>query len=230
MSEIYYSGGYFLVEPTLVNKPYLNEQIYTISNCLANLYPNDALLPGSKQESEKKAIQNRIALQDEDFNKMLLEISNQLGSGLIGWPNVFMNLLSAKQFKAKFLKHLQDVKIVGISIEKKIANNLLQEELQNSKPNQKYSGIVQILSNKIPLDKKGEFLGYDILGYEIMLFHSYVCNGLEKDIVEDLHIELNEKGLINSYVDAKKVIDYINHLDNVAEPAFWAPWRVDEYH
>ena len=60
-------------------------------------------------------------------------------------------------------------------------------------------------------------------------FHSFVCNALENEYLERLHISLNPNGLIDRYDDAVRAADHTN-LDEVgAEPVLWLPWLISEY-
>jgi hypothetical protein len=72
--------------------------------------------------------------------------------------------------------------------------------------------------------------GFEILGEEWgEWFHSFVCNSLENEYVERLHLSLNKNGLIDCYEDAVRATDHTN-LDEVgAEPVLWQPWLISEY-
>ena len=62
--------------------------------------------------------------------------------------------------------------------------------------------------------------------------HSWLCSGLERDMHERFGIRANNKGLLDSYADAKQVYDWI--ADDAmqgarAEPEPYALWLLLAY-
>ncbi len=48
--------------------------------------------------------------------------------------------------------------------------------------------------------ERGSFLRYEILGWDSSSYHSYLCNGLDKDISETHRLRVIDFGIIeNSY-------------------------------
>ena len=72
---------------------------------------------------------------------------------------------------------------------------------------------------------ESRLLGYEILGYELSRFHSFICNSLEQVYFNKLQIKLNENGLIQDIKDAEKAT-VLTNVPNVAEPVLWQPWAV----
>lgn len=72
-------------------------------------------------------------------------------------------------------------------------------------------------------------IGYDVLGYDWGYFHSYLCNGLEKDIYERLGIKPKHNGLYRTYDEVVNIINLIDNEIVEPEPVLWQPWIVCEY-
>jgi hypothetical protein len=74
-----------------------------------------------------------------------------------------------------------------------------------------------------------QILGFEILGFEGDSFHSWLCNGLERDAADNLGIRPNDAGFISSPADAIRVAEYCNRDDVGSEPVLWLPWLAVEY-
>ena len=69
-------------------------------------------------------------------------------------------------------------------------------------------------------------LGGEILGYDGG-FHSYLCNGLEKELRQNFTIRWNDWGLIgNSYGEMRVFADFMKGL---GEPVNWLPYLLFDY-
>ena len=79
-----------------------------------------------------------------------------------------------------------------------------------------------------PNKNDGQFIGYDIIGLEWGGFiHSYLCNGLQKDIAEKFPLTVNDYSLIqNPYEQVKEFADYIQ---GKGEPVYWIPVAMYEH-
>lgn len=67
------------------------------------------------------------------------------------------------------------------------------------------------------------------MGYECGMFHSFLCNGLQKDFNNKLGIRPNEYGFFNKYELAKEAADYVFDEGVGAEPACWQAWMICKY-
>ena len=71
-----------------------------------------------------------------------------------------------------------------------------------------------------------DFLGYEVLCWDIGGFHSFICNGLEKDYEEKLQLIFNENGFFNELDSAVKAVEYTRRDEVGAEPGYWAPFKL----
>lgn len=79
------------------------------------------------------------------------------------------------------------------------------------------------------MESNGSVLGFEILGYDMGTFHSYICNRLEDDYDKEYGFRLNRSGFISTIDEAKKLAEYTNRDDVGAEPVLWLPWVIVKY-
>ncbi|MFK7991439.1 MAG: hypothetical protein AB8I08_35815 [Sandaracinaceae bacterium] len=77
---------------------------------------------------------------------------------------------------------------------------------------------------------EGRSIGFDVLGFDFTGFHSYLCNGLERDFDELLGARPNRYGLIDKLEVARRCAEHCNQEGTGAEPVLWLPWRVVLHH
>ena len=65
--------------------------------------------------------------------------------------------------------------------------------------------------------------GYDILGWDIGGFHSFLCNALHEELPEAV---FNALGLLENKFD--DVADFARRIQGKGEPVLWIPCRVGE--
>jgi hypothetical protein len=142
------------------------------------------------------------------------------------YPQVFTTVELTKEFFRKFLSHITDVEIIGIGL----PENLMKDFLQENTIDKDHFGVEKLILNKNLVDGKDcRMLGYEVLGYENGTFHSYLCNGLEKDYKKHFGFTLNENGFVSSLQEAIRFCDYSNDEELGTEPVLWLPWGIFEY-
>ncbi|MBB4752875.1 hypothetical protein [Actinoplanes lobatus] len=77
----------------------------------------------------------------------------------------------------------------------------------------------------------GTDLGFEVLGFEDGQFHSWICYGFHRDAARELGVRPNERGLITTLADARRVAELANYGDD-AEDGFpevtWFPALITE--
>ena len=73
-----------------------------------------------------------------------------------------------------------------------------------------------------------------LLGFEPLVFNgglscSWLCNGLETTVAEQLGIRPNASGLISTFEEACRCVEFISRDEIGAEPGLWLPWLVIEH-
>lgn len=210
--------GYYIIEPVLRPK-YVSldcTHILSASICICNLHP---LLDGSfwlNHEKEQLKYQNKLKLSSEQFSEMKQMVSDLFNEKKLDIDGRFMYLEDVHNFYNKYLNNLKDLKVIAISFDIRY-KNILYDELKNT-------------SNSLVIEDTqtdGKFLGYEILGWDYGAFHSYLCNSLDKDILERYKLKVNNLGIIqNSY---NELLDFVKYIKDKGEPVIWLPFAIYEY-
>lgn len=227
----YYLGGYYLVKGSEIqesmNKEILPSMIFSISSCICKIYPAICALSQVKSSEEDiDHVKEELNLDNSGFFELQRYVDLLFNSNRFGWPNVFFDINTAREFYTKYLKHMGHIKLLAIGLSKEYADKFLEKE----KPLHGYGkpGVYEILSSRKYMETSKE-LGFEILGYDSGSFHSFICNRLETDYRDRLNIRFNSNGLIELYEEASRASEYTMRNDVEAEPVLWMPWVIYEY-
>lgn len=226
----FYFGGCFLVKLNFQKnwETKYPKIIWSVSNCINKIYPEEwgiswVYTPNKMLEEVKQDLK----INDADFRELQLWVTKKFDDENFGWPNVFMNLKTAREFNNKFLNKIEGVKLISIYLSDFDTDKFLLDEVVPEGIGQ--NGIYENLKQKIDETKEDCCLGYEVLGYEMGSFHSFVCNNLGYDYSNNLGLNFNSKGLIDSYDDAKKALSYTISDELKAEPCNWKIWKIKEF-
>jgi hypothetical protein len=227
------SGGYYIitsvVRPDYMDKELTPDTILSVSECICDLHPETTVLWGRSNEVKRKYAQ-QLNLSHDTFNEIEKWVEDKFEAGIFGFPQVFTTFELAREFLSKFLCHLSDAKIIGIGLPKEYVEEFIEYEESKNKPEENQYGIEKLLLRRIPIEEKdSKMMGYEVLGFEYGTFHSYLCNGLEKDFNKHFKFTLNQNGLIPSLEEAARYCEYSNEEDLGTEPVLWLPWALYVY-
>ncbi len=228
----HYLGGYYLVEglprPAQLSH-FLPPMLWTISSCLCAVYPDTwALTWGSAAPDERDVVRTRLGLDAAGFRTLQAQVDAAFEAERFGWPNVWLDRVSAEEFYRQYLVAVPDVRLLTVALPAIYLDGFLQRH--TPAPGFGACGLYQLLSRRIELAGPAQPLGYEILGVEEGgSCHSFLCNYLEVPYREELQVRFNEYGLIDDYADAVRAADYTNLPTTGAEPVAWYPWLVVEY-
>ncbi len=225
------SAGYFLtrdfVRPDQSSADLLPERLISASECLASFVPATWTLTWVHSSDEAR-LRTAIAfgLSSETLPPVMASATESFGHDW-GWPYVFYTLAAARQFHRSFLSSVPTVRLFGLAL----PQDLLLAFLKAAEPGtgEGATGFLACAKAGQPLEPGGVGIGWEILGFEYGMFHSWLCNGLERDVSQVLSIRPNTNGLIGSLDDARRVADYCGQESVGAEPALWQPWFLVEY-
>jgi hypothetical protein len=144
-----------------------------------------------------------------------------------GWPSCFYSLDAAKGFAADFLAGATGLRLVGLGLHEKHVASFV-EESQPREPREGAPGIATQLAREQPLAPGGELLGWEPLGWDHG-FHSWLCNGLEREVARERGIRPGAWGLLESAEAAEEVAAFAGREETHAEPGLWLPWVLVEY-
>jgi hypothetical protein len=226
----FFVGGYFLVQAIQpedwMNKKLLPAKFWTVSGCICEIYPDLWVFSWSSiSNGDYPKILN---LDNRRFKSLQAWADDLMTKEELGWPNVFLNIATARQLYARYLSHLSDIKLLSIGLSEPHLTEYIEENRPD--PGMGGGGIYKKLQQREFVSDNAIARGFEILGEECEgRFHSFVCNTLETNYHDRLDISLNQHGLIDSYVEAVKAARYTN-LDEVgALPVLWQPWLISEH-
>jgi len=211
-----------------MNKDLLPSQIFTPSSCICNLHPEDICLSWVTDRNETiTAYTKKLSITKEQFEELQENIDSSFNTNKYGWIQMFLEVDEARKYYKKWLTNIPDIKLVAIATSKEHREIFLTEEKSEGE-NLGACGNWLMLEKGVSIDINQGLLGYDVLGFDVCAFHSFICNSLENDFAEKLGIKFNKSGLISSFSEATIAADYAQNPDVGAETALWQPWAIIE--
>ena len=229
----YLSAGYYLILPTprkeYMDRAVVPESVLSVSECICTHYPDISILWGNS-ELKKDRYMEQLGLSLTTFQILEQWIEEHRKTGDMLFPQVFSNSNAAQTFVDRFLNHLPDIRIISIGLPEQYKVDFLEDVAAFSSQNPEPYGVEKMVSQHISPDTDGaKKIGYEVLGFDSGLFHSYLCNGLERDFDHQLNTSLNSHGLIHTFEKADRYSDYCNELGEATEAVLWLPWAIIEY-
>lgn len=229
----YLSAGYYLILPTprkeYMDKAVVHESVLSVSECICTHYPDISILWGNS-ELKKDRYMDQLGLSLTTFQLLEQWIEEHRKIGDMLFPQVFSNLNAAQTFVDRFLNHLPDIRIIIIGLPKQYKVDFLEDIAAFSSKNFEPYGVEKMILQHLSPDMDGaKKIGYEVLGFDSGSFHSYLCNGLERDFNHQFNTSLNSHGLIHTFEEADHYSDYCNELGEATEAVLWLPWAIFEY-
>ena len=229
----YLSAGYYLILPTsrkeYMDKVIVPESVLSVSECICTHYPDISILWGNV-EVKKDRYMEQLGLSLNTFQLLEQWIEEHRKTGDMLFLQVFSNLNAAQMFVNHFLNHLPDIRIISIGLPEQYKVDFLEDVAAYSSKNPEPYGVEKILQRQLPVNMEGaQIIGYEVLGFDSGSFHSYLCNGLERDFSHHFNFSLNSHGLIHTFEEADRYSDYCNELGEATEAVLWLPWAIFEY-
>lgn len=225
------SGGYFIVKPAprapCMDADLLADVIVTATDCIVDLVPESWSIEWSSDtEAARREKGAKFGLEGVELRAFMGWCTSALESGELGWPGVFLDVDVAIRVKREFLSRSTDLVVIGICLPHDLVSGFLDETRPEA--GQGEPGVVAALRSARAPFHRGQPLGYDVLGWEFggCGFHSYICNGLQRDFAKLLGIRPNRWGFFDLLGDARRCADHCNLEATGAEPGIWMPWRV----
>jgi hypothetical protein len=219
--------------PSYVSAELLPARIVSASGCIAPFVPDTWCIEWT-QDTQESRIEDAGAfgLESQDLKEIIEWVTPRFDKS-IRWPNVIIDLETAEKLVCRFLSNLPDVKVLELCLHL----NMVQEFCQEAEPPPQQPGFAPngrqgvhevILEEKLPT-QNGYILGFEPLVFDYSLSCSWLCNSLDTHVEEALGIKPNQHGLIDSFDEAVKSVEYISRDDVGAEPGLWLPWLVIDH-
>lgn len=226
-----YVGGYFLVEKApqqeWMNKSVLPETLLTPSSSICPIHPKDIALGWVHGNDKARAkYRDSLGLSQREYIELQETIDQWFNENKYGWISTFIDLRSAKAFREKYLKNVNNVHLIAVATTQEYMQEFLEEEKPEGNIGESATYIA--LNQRQSVEESWQLLGWDILGHEMGAFWSFIINSLETDFSEKFNISFNEYGLVDSLETANIAAEYVRDPDIGAEPALWQPWAIYE--
>lgn len=203
-SEIFYSGGYFLIrvnphEWKELESDLIPDLVFSLSGCLC---PKFKVSWGWKPGNKLLALKFGIPLTQleafvdwcqTDYMKMM------------DMWSMFYTPDDARQFINRFNVDRKNLYIIGTALPQTIEETEWQE-INDEPP----YGIEKRIAQHLPIEAGGELLGYEVVSFEYANYgHSWLCHYLHEDVNRIFGIRPNKYGLFANLEDAMTVLKWI---------------------
>jgi hypothetical protein len=219
------AGGYFLIRGARPrkNREILPDRVWTPSDAVCTRYPYtwceaDLETPSAKVE---EALSD-LGLDSKDLTEVRSWVASQVRSGRLGDFGVFLDLASAREFAARFIRRSEEVKLLGIGLPAEFVEAFLNEavEYYGDLPT---CGVFQAVNARNATADGGISLGYEPLGYEPCSIPALVNHISEDWPVRRWARHLNDYGIFSDLETCVRVVDA------QVEQAVWSPWLLTDY-
>ena len=206
--------GYYILE--VVTMPAylegLGERLLSVSSCLGELHPKfECIFLNGWREGEKQAFMKKMQLSDGQYADYVETVRFLAKEGLLDSDGRFLRLSDAVDFYEKYCGAVS-CRLVSLATTPEYFG-LMASELTDGNGRRLVCGETD--------DSK--LAGYDILGWDIGGFHSFLCNALHEELPEAV---FNALGLLKNEFD--EVADFARRIQGKGEPVLWIPCRVGE--
>lgn len=210
--------GYYIVEeiptPDFLSLPC--RRLLSVSGCIGSIHPDLMSCLWEHPASAQQGYRNKLHLSSDKFLLLQAEVRNLFDAKRLEMDSRFIRFEDAKQIMQEYFKYIGNLKVIGIAT------------------NEMYLGIPQnkafSIHTSLPSDRdiRGTYLGCDILGWDPAcgVFHSYLCNGLEREIEKKFAWEIDERGVIQN--EWKQVVQYAKSIAGLGEPVVWTPFLLHD--
>ena len=226
------SAGYFLVQGRAsqgYRKTLPAGMIYSVSECVCAVLPGSWALPWVQDNERAAAVQAKFAISAGDFRELQCWVSARMAEGHFGWPNVFSDPVSARDFFQRFLRRApHDIKLLGLQLAEYQLVDFFNTQLHA--PTDALLGVINVLKHHAAPARGGRVLGADVLAYEMDgSLHSFLCEGLEKTFRARFAMPLTNCALLPTWEQAAIAAGYANTRFRDDHSIHWFPWAVEEY-
>lgn len=204
--------GYYIVGP--VSKPqYLSlhcDKILSVSSCIDDIYPDLSGCLWRETGDSWEKYKAKLRLSEAEFKQMMEEVSDLFANNRMDVDGRFINLADARHYYDSYIPKTLDAKIIAVLMLKEDAAQLIEEP---------YWGQNAVISSENLT--QGKLLGGEIIGFDCGSFHSYLCNGLDKDISERYTLSVDDYGVIQN--EFPQIRLFAELIQGAGEPVLWLP-------
>ncbi len=232
----YLSAGYFLTKrvsrPSWASPDLLPEKILSVSESICTIIPDTWCIEWTGDSTDRReAKAQEFTLSSDALKSMTSWITERLQSK-IGWPGVCYSLETVQTLAQQFLSHDSDIVMIGLGLHEQYRDVLCRAAEPPPIPG--YSpigrqGVHEAILKGKRMVPGGKPLGFEPLVFNYSLSDSWLSNGLEVLVHDQLGIVPNTHGFLDDFEVASRCVEYISRDDVGAEPGLWLPWLLVEY-
>lgn len=188
-----------------------SDEMITVSGCFSGIHPELSYCYfDNNRKAERIGYREKWNINDNKVIMLQNDIHNMFQNSL-AIDGRFLNLEDAQKICTNYFDTNKCV-IVSISTTEKYYKKLTKELSEHSNAiNDFFTGALD----------ENELLGYDILGWDISGFHTFLCNSLHKELEM---LRFNKHCLLEN--DFKIVQDFAKQIQGKGEPVEWIPCRI----
>lgn len=204
--------GYYIC--TIEDAPkYLNtisKKAISVSECLCEHQPQLFLCAGWKPRGDNEEYRKKCHLSLDEYQMMSTEINRLFHKNLFYSDGRFLRKEDAVSFYKTYFD-FPEIVLTCLSIDK----------INIDKLDADFAYIEEEENDTISMSR--EMLGYDIIGWDIGGFHSFLCNSLHEEFD---NIKFTSLGLID--MDYWEVEAMAQAIQGKGEPVDWIPCKVEK--
>lgn len=211
---MYQIVGYYICERIPIpERLHRRGTMLSVSGCFGGIHPrldtcffqNDYITP-----EERKDYRNRWGLGEAGAGRLAADIGAFIGKGLAE-DGRFTRLDDAYYFYDSYFSKGQCILASLSTTEEHF--EMLQKEMMS---------VGSEAGSLLPgASDENELLGFDILGWDICSFHSFLCNGLHEMLSG---VKFNHYGLLEHTFE--ETVAFSNKIQGYGEPVLWVPCRI----
>jgi hypothetical protein len=224
------SAGFLITHrferPAFASPDLLPTNLISASPCLADFVPDTWCLAWTGDTEEQRRQKAAIfGLSDSEREMLTALVTTRFDESWL-WPNVCTSLANARGLMEVFLAPREGIVLLELGLHRIFRDAFCRAaEPRPSPPGFSppgRQGVHEMILKDQPILATGIPLGFEPLVFDQALSCTWLCNGLETVIHQDLGLTLNEHSLIAGFEEARRGVAHIPTV--VAEPGLWLPW------
>lgn len=206
--------GYYICElipiPAFLNR---DGTMLSVSECFGGIHPRmDICFFHNKyiSQKEREDYRKRWKLSEKGNGELVANLGSLFGKGLYE-DGRFVDLEDARNFYHSYFSG-ENCMLVSLSTKEKYFE-ILRKELT-----ERYTDTDSLVTGTVD---QNNLLGFDILGWDISGFHTFLCNHLQERLSG---VRFNSYGLLDHTFEETAV--FSDQIQGQGEPVVWIPCRI----
>lgn len=233
----YRSAGFVVTRsvprPSYVSAELLPEAVVSLSGCIASFVPDTWCIEWTGDSPEQRRERaGAFDLDEAALAELTAWATARFGDAILSL-DAFFEYRAALEVVERFLACVPSVKLLEIALHQSLVDEFCRAA-EPPPPQPGYApfgrgGILEAILKERSPTEGGRLLGFEPLLSDFPLSCSWLCNGLESLVAEQLGIRPNAAGLIATFEEACRCVEFISRDEIAAEPGLWLPWLVIEH-